>query len=42
MISDNFYKVGEITNLLQKLQKQSINNYSNFQYERRVPATQPN
>ena len=41
MISDNFYKVGEITNLLEKPQKQSNNNYSNFQYERRVPATQP-
>ena len=42
MISDNFYKVGEITNLLRKPQKQSNNNRSNFQYERRVPATQPN
>ena len=30
MISDNFYKVGEITNLLRKSQKQSNNNYSNF------------
>ena len=30
MISDNFYKVGEITNLLRKPQKQSNNNYSNF------------
>ena len=26
MISDNFYKVGEITNLLRKSQKQSNNN----------------
>ena len=30
MISDNFYKVGEITNLPRKPQKQSNNNYSNF------------
>ena len=42
MISNNFYKVGEITNLLRKPQKQSNNNDSNFQYERRVPATHPN